>query len=285
MAKTGPETVHFSPFVKRLGDCSTCKLHSGSAFCSLPEQEFEALQQIHHPAHYAKGTWLFEEGDISPGVYIICSGHVKVSLSSHDGKAIVVRTLGPGELVGVVSTVSGGPCELGAETAEGCQLSFIEKKKFLRFIHQNEAARFRVVEHLSRKCNATRQMLGTLYLSGSAAAKLAKLLLRLSSQEPAASDVQLDLALTHDEIAERIDTARETVTRLMTALKRHNIVDAKGSKIYIRDKSALKAIANKHFDLRRSRARSGIELVPNTSRDDARLPEIDQGFTKPETDD
>ena len=75
--------------------------------------------------------------------------------------------------------------------------------------------------------------------------KLAKLLLEWSAKngEATKAESRLKLAFTHEEIAQMINTSRETVTRLFADLKRRQILQAKGPTLLIRNKGALNALA------------------------------------------
>ena len=75
--------------------------------------------------------------------------------------------------------------------------------------------------------------------------KLAKLLLEWITKSGEATKVEsrLKVAFTHEEIAQMINTSRETVTRLFADLKRRQILQSKGSTLLIRNKGALKALA------------------------------------------
>jgi CRP/FNR family transcriptional regulator len=86
----------------------------------------------------------------------------------------------------------------------------------------------------------------TLGLSHSAAEKLANLLLEWTSKsnESSKAEPRLKLRLTHEEIAQMIGTSRETVTRLFADMKKHQIVQSKGSTLIIRNANALRDIAN-----------------------------------------
>ena len=83
-------------------------------------------------------------------------------------------------------------------------------------------------------------------LSHSAAEKLAKLLLEWSSKngESLKAEPRVKLRLTHEEIAQMIGTSRETVTRLLADLKKHQILNTRGSTLVIRNQAALKELAN-----------------------------------------
>jgi CRP/FNR family transcriptional regulator len=49
--------------------------------------------------------------------------------------------------------------------------------------------------------------------------------------------------MTHEEMAQRIGSSRETVTRLLSDLKKKRLIRLEGSTLVIRDRTALKALA------------------------------------------
>jgi len=75
--------------------------------------------------------------------------------------------------------------------------------------------------------------------------KLAKLLLEWSAQEGQGTKAapRPKLPFTHDEIAQMINTSRETVTRLLAELKHRQVLQAQCRTLLIRNKAALKALA------------------------------------------
>jgi CRP/FNR family transcriptional regulator len=176
---------------------------------------------------------------------VLCKGRVKLSICSTDGKTLILKIAEPGEVLGLSASVSGKPYELTAETVDPCQVNFVKREDFHRFLRENPDACLRVAEQLSEKYNSACREIRSLGLSHSAAEKLAKLLLEWSAKngEAAKAEPRLNLALTHEEIAQMIGTSRETVTRLFADLKKRQIVQAKGSTLLIRNKAALKAMA------------------------------------------
>jgi CRP/FNR family cyclic AMP-dependent transcriptional regulator len=148
-------------------------------------------------------------------------------------------------VLGLSATLSGKPYELTAETIDPCQINFVKREDFLRFLKEHSEACLRVAEQLSDKYNAACREIRSLGLSHSAAEKLAKLLLEWTNKNGEANKAEprVKLALTHEEIAQMIGTSRETVTRLFAELKKKQVVQSKGSTLVIKNKSALKAIA------------------------------------------
>lgn len=225
-------------------NCVTCKMRTGHVFCDLSATALQAFENIKFATAYPKGAVLFVEGQSPRGIFVLCKGRVKLSLCSTDGKTLIFKIVEAGEVLGLGASIIGKPYEVTAETVDPCQINFVKRDDFLRFLRGHSDACLRVAEELSEKYNSACHEIRSLGLSHSAAEKLAKLLLEWSAKngEAVKTEPRFKLALTHEEIAQMIGTSRETVTRLFTDLKKRQIVQAKGSTLLIRNKAVLKAM-------------------------------------------
>ena len=124
-------------------------------FSDLPPAVLLALEAICSPVQFEKDAVLFVEGREPRGVFILCSGRVKLSSTSADGKSIIVRMAEAGEAVGLAGTLSGQTCELTAEAVEPLQAKFIARDAFLLFLRQHGEAAVRVAELLSHIYHAS----------------------------------------------------------------------------------------------------------------------------------
>ena len=173
---------------------------------------------------------LFVEGQMPRGIFVLCKGRVKLSINSPSGRTVIVKLVEPGEVLGMSATISGKPYEVTAETIDPCQVNFVKRDDFLRFLKDDVEACFKVAEQLSEKYHNACKEAGSLGLSHSAAEKLAKLLLEWSSKngDGGKGEPRLKLRLTHEEIAQMIGTSRETVTRLFAEMKKRQICAVEG---------------------------------------------------------
>jgi CRP/FNR family transcriptional regulator, cyclic AMP receptor protein len=201
--------------------CLSCKMKTDRLFCDLPASALQSFEAIKYATAYPKGAVLFVEGQAPRGIFVLCKGRVKLSICSTDGKTLILKIVDP------------------------CQINFVKREDFLRFLREHSEACLRVAEQLSEKYNTACREIRSLGLSHSAAEKLARLLLDWSARngESSKQEPRVKLALTHEEIAQMIGTSRETVTRLFAELKKRQIVQAKGSTLVIRNKAALKSLA------------------------------------------
>jgi CRP/FNR family transcriptional regulator, cyclic AMP receptor protein len=220
----------------------------GHVFCNLPPATLRCFDNIRYAKSYPNGAVLFAQGQAPQGIFVLCTGSVKLSISATNGRTIIEKIAEPGEELGLAATVSGKPYEMTAETIDPCQVNFVKRDDFLRFLKDDVEACLKVAEQLSEKYYDARKEVRSLELSHSAVEKLAKLLLEWSSKngEAARPETRLTLRLTQEEISQLIETSRETVTRLFAEMKKRQIVQWKGSTLVIRNMAALREIANRN---------------------------------------
>jgi CRP/FNR family cyclic AMP-dependent transcriptional regulator len=224
-------------------NCVSCPYRQERLFCDLPPKAVQRLDEITTSATYPKGATLFVQGQTGRGVFILCTGHVKLSTSSADGKALILKIAEPGDILGLPATVSGKPYEASADVLEPCQANFISRADFLSFLRENGDAALRVAQELSGKYQAALDELKNIGLSHSASEKLARFLLDWAARQKQDKDsTRGTLTLTHEEIAQMIGASRETVTRLFADFKKKNLLEIKGSSFTIKDKPGLEQL-------------------------------------------
>jgi CRP/FNR family cyclic AMP-dependent transcriptional regulator len=223
--------------------CLTCPLMKDRIFCNLPRHVIAELDAISSAATYPKDAILFVEGQAPRGVFVLCTGRVKLSTSSADGKSIIARIAESGEIVGLVSTLTGKEYELTAEVLEPLQANFIPRDAFMQFLREHGEAALRVAEILSNIYRSTLMEIRYLGLSSSTTEKLARFILDLPATQAADNTrVRVTLSLTHREIGEIIGASRETVTRLFTHFKREGLIEVHGSTLVLSSKLRLEKL-------------------------------------------
>jgi len=226
-----------------IDNCLTCPVRGEHLFCNLSVSAGQRLNEIKSTAVYPKGAMLFIEGQLSRGVFVLCSGKVKLSTTSREGKTIITKISEPGDVLGLNAVVSGCPYEVTAEMMEPGQANFVPRDCLLQLIKDFPEAALRVSQQLSRNYFTAYEEIRTLGLAISPTEKFAKLLLSWSTAAPQNDGAsQLKLTLTHEEIGELIGTTRETVSRLFSDFKKKQLVQIKGATLVIRSRPALEKI-------------------------------------------
>ena len=178
-----------TPYGLQVSDNSAAgKLRHTGFLSDLPRQTVEDLDKIKYANVFPPGAVLFVEGQSPRGVYMICGGRVKLTTTSRDGKTLILRIAQPGEALGLHGTVSGRPHELTAETLQPCQLDFVKRDDFLKFLQNHADACLNAAQHLSHDCQSAYEMIRSLCLSHSVTEKMARLLLEWSNQGETTKD-------------------------------------------------------------------------------------------------
>jgi CRP/FNR family cyclic AMP-dependent transcriptional regulator len=223
-----------------IDNCVTCPVREEHLFCNLPAAAVQKLDRIKSTAVYPKSAMLFIEGQQPRGVFVLCAGKVKLSTSSREGKTIITKLSEAGDVLGLNASISNRPYEVTAEMVEPGQANFIARDAFLQFLREHGEVAVRVAEQLSRNYYTAYEEIRTLGLTTSPSEKFAKLLLSWSSDSTdAAKTAQINMTLTHEEIAEMIGTTRETVSRLFSDFKNKQLLQVKGATLTIRNREAL----------------------------------------------
>lgn len=223
--------------------CLECELRAERFFCNISKSGLQFFESLKISSAYPKNSTLFMEGQPANGVYMICQGRVKLSTCSRDGKVIILRICEAGDILGLSAVVSDSAFETTAEVLDSCQVNFVRKEDFLRFLRRDPEACFSAMQQLSQKYHKTYVQVRTFGLSHTAGDKLAKLLLewcRSTGNEN--GSVHLKISFTHEDIAEMIGTSRETVTRLLKDFRSRGLINLKGSDLIVHDPKKLDAI-------------------------------------------
>lgn len=223
--------------------CSQCTAVGRGFFCNFSESTLEAWDGATHKSTLPAGAILFVEGQSPRGMFVICSGRVNLSTTSKEGKLLLLRTADAGEAIGLSATIAGLGYEVTAETATPCQVSFIDRNHVLELMQTHSEFGMQSARCLSRGFHEAYRDIRDLMLSKTSAGKLARLLLSQSpSPQPEGPEVRISSAMTHEEMAHRIGASRETVTRLLTDLKRKHLIRLDGPTLIIRNRTALEAL-------------------------------------------
>jgi len=224
-------------------NCQNCTLKGEGLFCHLSSAAATEFEAIRYSSSYPSAAMLFRENENARGVFLLCSGQVKLSVSSSGGKTLTLRIAKPGEILGLTASMSGAQYEATAETLHPCQVVFIRRDDFTRFIAKYPEIYQAVIRQLNSQYNHACEQLRTVGLATSAHEKLARLLLQWSSEgKETAEGTQTKMSLTHEQIAECVGSTRETVTRTLSEFKHKHLITIKGANMMIPNRAALEAI-------------------------------------------
>lgn len=192
----------------------------------------------------ARGARLFHEGESSGGVFVVCTGQVKLSCTSKDGKTLILKIAMAGDVLGLGAVISGSPFEVTAETVEPTEVKYIRRTDFLSFIQTHGQASLHAAKALSEEYKAAFFDARRLALSGSAAGKLAAVLLEWGRTACCGkSGMRFTMALTHEELANLIGSSRETATRTLGRFRREKLIQIRGATVVVLSPAGLERLS------------------------------------------
>lgn len=221
--------------------CDACKWRTDSFFCQFDAETLAAFNSITFANVYPNDALLYGEGEPPVGLFVLCHGSVKLSISSGSGKTLITRMVQPGEAIGLSSVLSGNPYKSSAETVTPSQLKFVKREDFLRFVNEHRDVQFNIARQLIEECESDANQIRALGLANSAAERLAQLLLAWCDEtgSPSASGMRIPVTMTHEDISQMIGTSRETVTRLLKSFREKKIITTRRSSMTLHKKSDL----------------------------------------------
>ena len=217
----------------------TSKFTNGSFLSQLKPAAVNEFNGLAFTSSYPKGAVLFMEKQEPRGVYLLCEGQAKISMSSSEGKKVILKIANAGEVIGIESAFSGKPYEFTAESLRPCQVAFIRRADFLQFVARHPEIFAAVIRQMVAQYRTACEQIRTLGLSTSVTERVAKLLLVWTAASGETKPVRTTLPLTHEEIGEFIGTTRESVTRTLSDLKSRRLVAIKGVTLTVPDRTAL----------------------------------------------
>ena len=118
-------------------NCVTCSVRGPHCFCNLSPATVQELQTIGSRVRLGPGETVLREDSMADRVYVVCRGKVKLTASSADGKLLIVRIAGPGDVLGLTSLLNNVRHKVTVETLEICDLKAIGRADFLAFMESS----------------------------------------------------------------------------------------------------------------------------------------------------
>ena len=193
---------------------STSSSPIDEGFGPLPPDTLNALATSAIARRFPKNTVLINEGEEGGSLFIVLSGRVKVYASNEAGKQIVIDFHGPGECVGEMS-IDGSPRSASVITTEPTTCAIVSREQFREFLNQHPDFALFLIGKLIQRARRTTDNVKSLALSD-VYGRLVRLLNALAREVDGRRVVAEKL--TQQDIAERVGSSRDMISRLMKDL-------------------------------------------------------------------
>jgi CRP/FNR family transcriptional regulator len=213
----------------------TASLSQIPLFAGMSDGEIHALAQRAVERRFAPGEMLFWEGEPCAGIFLIVEGSVKIFKTSAGGREMMLALETAPSTVAELPLFDGGPYPASVRAVEPVVSLFIDKGDFQQVCRQFPDVALKVLAVVGRRLRHLVDVVESMTF-GSVTQRLARLLLDASKQ--AGAD-EFDLPLTHQELASRLGTVREVVSRNLARFRAQGLIRIQGHQLRIQDRAGL----------------------------------------------
>lgn len=209
-------------------------------FEGLDEAHLEALAQVTASRRFPKGVTIFFEGDRGDALYIVRVGYVKIYRVAEDGREKTLALLSNGEFFGEMALLDEEPRSAVAETLESTTLYILHRNDFRRLLAESASMSLQILRVLTRRLRQTNAQVTDLVFKD-VRSRVGRALLDLAKRHGVAIEAgsKVALKLTHQELANLVGTARETVSRILAEFQDARYITFEGRYVVVVDREAL----------------------------------------------
>ncbi|WP_085506960.1 Crp/Fnr family transcriptional regulator [Thalassobacillus devorans] len=202
----------------------------------------ELLSSVDHIQKIDKNRFLFQEGEDADQMYIIQSGRIQISKMSPDGRELSLRICQKGDIIGELTLFTDDATYLlNAKVMEDAEVAVIKKENLEKELLTNTELAFEFMKWMSEHFRKTQTKFRDLVLHGKKGA-LYSTIIRLTNSYgiKRADGIFIDIVLTNQELANFCGTSRESVNRLLSDLKKKEVLTMENNNIVVKDLQYLK---------------------------------------------
>ncbi|MEX2245155.1 MAG: Crp/Fnr family transcriptional regulator [Dehalococcoidia bacterium] len=212
-------------------------LTSNELFRGLDDHDLAELDRMTTMTTCKSGRVFYTPGESGEVLFILKKGAVQLYRIAPDGKRLVIGSLGEGAVFGEMGLIGQGMYDSFAEAAQDCTLCVMSRSDVETLITTRPAFAIALLEMVGRRVQDLEGALEQ-FAFRSVAARLASLLLSLRDEQ---GEIR---GLTHQDLAERAGTHRETATRSLNELRAAGILEMGRERIRVVNPARLQAIAD-----------------------------------------
>ena len=213
-------------------------------FRVLPPEGLAALGEAMHHRHFAKGELVAAAGEPVEHLIVVAHGRLKAVHTTASGREQVVRTLCPGEFLGEMALFAPARHEGDLVALEDSDTCLVSRRAVQAILARYPETSVRLVQALAERLAETEQLVADLGLRD-VGQRLAAELHRLAEKAPPESGARkVHLSLPWSELAVRLGTTPESLSRRLKALQAQGIVAQKSARtLLILDPERLRRLA------------------------------------------
>lgn len=216
-------------------------------FRELDDTTLRLLAEHALPRHYRKDEVLFLAGEEAHGLFVIVNGSVRAFRESQDGREQVIHVERAGATVAEVPVFDDGTYPSTVAAEEDTDTLFLPKRDVRQLCLQHPEISLAAVKVLASRLRRCAELVEALSLK-EVGQRLARFLVSEARRhgQPSGDGVCLTLTQTNQQIAARVGSVREVISRAFSRLQHDGLIIMEDRKLSIPDLDALSSFADQN---------------------------------------
>ncbi|MDQ7801921.1 MAG: Crp/Fnr family transcriptional regulator [Armatimonadota bacterium] len=213
-------------------------------FEGLPREALEEAQGEGRRVVRVRGECFFQQGEPARHAYVLLSGRVKLQAVHPDGRVVIHRTAGPGEVFGGLALLGEQTYPVSAEAWEVCEALAWTGEQLRQMALQHPQLALNLLRMAAERVRDLQARVEEL-VADRVERRIARAVLRLVRQagRRTAEGVLIDLPLSREDLANLTGTTLFTVSRVLSRWEERGIVAAGRQRLVVRVPHAFAEIA------------------------------------------
>lgn len=223
-------------------DSAASILGSVPCFAALATEPMTKLQQATYEVAYAKGEVIILEGEPCPGLFVVCSGTVKLYRSSPTGQEQIIRIVHRGACFECTPLLDQGPNPISASALEDSRVLLIPASTFKSITKADPVVLAGLLRVMAARIRSLLNMVED-FSFRQVYPRLAKLLFQLSERQGDRLVVSPSLPLNQQHLACILGCSRQMLNTSLRRLVREKTIATEDRRMIILDTERIRKVA------------------------------------------
>lgn len=203
-------------------------------FKGLAPLELDRILALAVERRYNDGQIIFQKGDEGSSLMAVLAGRVRISVSSEEGKEVVLNVIEPGSTFGELALIDGKRRSADAIAAGSTLLLVIGRREFMGLLQRVPQISIQMLIDLCRRLRLTSDIAESVALLP-IPVRLARLLMHLADNYGSVvkEGIRIDIRLSQQELGSFIAATRESVNKHLRDLQAQGIIAQGGGHITV----------------------------------------------------
>lgn len=224
----------------------TSTLRSCQLFVGLSPADMEAIADVTLVRVLDKGEYLFREGDVAQGFYVVQKGSVNVHRVTAAGKEQVIKVFRAGESFAEAALASAGGYPADARALEASQVLLVQKAGFLGVLRRHPELPLRMLASMSMHLRTLVSQLEDLTMKD-VETRLANWLVRRCPSPDSDEACRIELKSTKRVLAAELGTVSETFSRTLAKFREQNLLEVRGQSLTVTSPRRLRDLLRRNL--------------------------------------